>query len=359
MSTPVSALDFGQPMAVVRLGRWSVRIPWRALAVSLVIVLVTVLAGLIALGMGAFRVSVPDVVRALAGSGPEQIRTLVVDWRLSRVVLAVLIGVALGVSGAVFQSLTRNPLGSPDVIGFSSGAYTGTLIAIIAIGTSWTAMVTAGLVGGVVTALAIYLLAYRRGVQGFRLIVVGIAVTAMLGSLNTYLLLHTELWRAQMAAVWGAGSFNGLDWAEVRVVTLTLLVVLPLTFGLSRRMDVLEMGDDAAAALGVRVERIRLLLVILGVSLVAVTSVVAGPIAFVALAAPHIARRLTHGTGVHLASSAAVGAGIMVVCDLVALHAFAPVILPVGLVTVVGGGAYLAWLIAGQARKELAWPSQT
>jgi len=119
-------------------------------------------------------------------------------------------------------------------------------------------------------------------------------------------------------------------------------------------MDVLEMGDDAAAALGVRVERIRLLLVILGVSLVAVTSVVAGPIAFVALAAPHIARRLTHGTGVHLASSAAVGAGIMVVCDLVALHPFAPVILPVGLVTVVGGGAYLAWLIAGQARKELA-----
>jgi len=193
-------------MAVVRLGRWSVRIPWRALAVSLVIVLVTVLAGLIALGMGAFRVSVPDVVRALAGSGPEQIRTLVVDWRLSRVVLAVLIGVALGVSGAVFQSLTRNPLGSPDVIGFSSGAYTGTLIAIIAIGTSWTAMVTAGLVGGVVTALAIYLLAYRRGVQGFRLIVVGIAVTAMLGSLNTYLLLHTELWRAQMAAVWGAAA---------------------------------------------------------------------------------------------------------------------------------------------------------
>jgi iron complex transport system permease protein len=351
VSTP---LEFGRRMLIVRIGSLSVRTPWRTLAVCTAVAALTLVVALIGLGMGSFQVSVPDVVRALSGHGPEQIRTVIVDWRLSRVVLAVLIGVALGLSGAIFQSLTRNPLGSPDVIGFSAGAYTGTLIAIIALGTSWTAMVSAGLGGGIVTALAVYLLAYKRGVHGFRLIVVGIAVTAMLGSLNTYLLLHTELWRAQMAAVWGAGSINGLDWSEVRIVALALLVVLPPMIGLSRRMDLLEMGDDAAAALGIRVEPIRVLLVVLGVACVAVTSVVAGPIAFVALAAPHIARRLTRGTGVELVPSAVVGAALMVVCDQVALHVFDPVILPVGLVTVVFGGLYLAWLLARQARKELA-----
>ena len=346
--------DFGCRVVVLRAAGLSGRLHFRVVVVGLLITGPLVLAGLVALGLGDFQVSVPDVVRALLGQGPQQIQTLVVDWRLSRVVLAVLIGIALGISGAIFQSLTRNPLGSPDVIGFSSGAYTGTLVAMIFIGTSQKSMVAGGLIGGIATALAVYLLAYKRGVHGFRLIVVGIAVTAMLGSLNVYLLLHTELWRAQMAAVWGAGSINGLDWSEVRAMALTLLVVVPFTLGLSRRMEVVEMGDDAAAALGVHVERVRLALVILGVILVAVPTTVAGPITFVALAAPHLARRLTRGSGVQLLPSAAMGAALMVVCDLVALHAFAPVILPAGLVTVVLGGAYLAWLIAANRRKEIA-----
>ena len=346
------SVDFGRRTVVIRAASMSVRLSFRTVAVGVVLIALTLLACLFGLGFGSFQVSVPDVAKALLGQGPEIIQTLVVKWRLSRVVLAVLIGLALGLSGAIFQSLTRNPLGSPDVVGFSTGAYTGTLIAIVFIGTSQGLMIGGALVGGIATALGVYLLAYKRGVHGFRLIVVGIALTAMLGSVNSYLLLNSELWQAKMAAVWGAGSINGLDWSEVRVVAIALAIVVPPTLLLSRQMNAMEMGDDASAALGIRVEPIRLALVVLGVALIAVTSAFAGPIAFVALAAPHIARALTRGTGALLVPSAIVGAALLVVCDIIAQWIFEPIILPVGLVTIVLGGAYLVWLLSRQTRRE-------
>ncbi len=347
------AARLGRGSLVWRAGPASARFRTRTAVVGLVLVALLLLTSPIALGMGSFQVSVPDVVRALFGQGPQAIQTLVVKWRLSRVVLALLIGVALGASGAVFQSLTRNPLGSPDIVGFGSGAYTGAVVAIILVDPSQASIVTGALIGGLLTAAAVYLLAYRQGVQGFRLIVVGIAVTAMLGSATTYLLLHTDLWRAQLAAIWGAGSINGMDWSEVRAVGALLLVSLPAVLVLGRRLSVLELGDDAAAGLGVRVEAVRLGLVLFGVALVAVPSALAGPIQFVALASPHIARALTRGAGAQVVPSALVGAVLMIGCDVIAQHLFAPMILPVGLVTIVLGGAYLTWLIARQARREL------
>jgi len=351
------ASSSGSPTArhalVLRVGPYCVRTSLRAAVVSVAMVVVLVLVSLVALGIGSFQVSVPDVVRALLGEGPEQVRT-VVQWRLSRVVLAVLVGFGLGVSGAVMQSLTRNPLGSPDVIGFGTGAYTGALLAIVFVSASQAVTVPAALVGGMVTALLIYLLAYRRGVHGLRLIVVGIAVTAMLTAANGYLLLHTTLWRAQMAAIWGAGSINGLDWGDVRLVGITTLVALPFVLVLGRSLQQLELGDDAAAQLGVAVEPVRLALLLLSVALVAVSTAVAGPITFVALAAPHLARSVLRVSGVHLVPAGLTGAIVLLVCDVVGQHVLAPVILPVGLVTVVLGGAYLAWLLARGNRKERA-----
>jgi iron complex transport system permease protein len=310
-----------------------------------------VVAALVALGIGSFRVSVPDVVRALLGQGPEQLQTLVGDWRLPRVAMALMFGAALGASGAIFQSLTRNPLGSPDVIGFDAGAYTGVLLTIIVSGGTNQAVLPGAIVGGVVTALAVYLLAYKRGVQGFRLIVVGIAVTAVLGSLNGYLLLKTELWQAMMAAVWAAGSLNGLDWSDARTAAVWLALLVPPLLVFVPRMRMIEMGDDAARALGVRVERDRVALVVLGVALSSTVTALTGPIAFVALAAPQIARRMTRAPGVQVVPAAATGATLLLVCDVVAANAFAPVILPAGLVTVVLGGCYLVWLLARQVER--------
>ena len=147
------------------------------------------------------------------------------NWRLPRVLLALMLGAALGMSGAIFQSLTRNPLGSPDIIGFNSGAYTGALVVILLIGGTYYEIAVGALVGGIATAAVVYLLAYKRGVQGFRLIIVGIAISAMLGSVNTWMILKAKLDDAMAAAVWGAGSLNGLGWTQVWPVVVVLAIL--------------------------------------------------------------------------------------------------------------------------------------
>ncbi|GAA2260313.1 iron-enterobactin ABC transporter permease [Glycomyces scopariae] len=337
---------------VLRAGeRASSRTLLRAFALTAALAAVTVLAAVVALGLGEMRISAVDVVRALVGDAGTAIETVVVQWRLPRVLLGVVFGAALGLSGAIFQSLTRNPLGSPDVIGFDSGAYTGAVVSIIAVG-STALVIPSALAGGIATALAVYLLAYRRGVHGFRLIVVGIALTALLGSVNTYLLLKASLWQAQMAAVWGAGSLNGLDWSDARAGAAVVLVLLVPLLWLGRRLRMLELGDDAAAAMGVAVEPVRLALIVVGVSLSAVVTALAGPIPFVALVAPQLARRITRAPGVQLVPAAVMGAFLLVTCDMVALNV-PPIALPVGLMTIILGGAYLVWLLVAQSRKEL------
>lgn len=339
-------------MITVRAGGLvSLRIRPRSAGVTAALTVGALGLGVIALGLGDVKISAVDVVRTLVGHTSPVLETVVVDWRLPRVVLALMFGAALGLGGAIFQSLTRNPLGSPDVIGFDTGAYTGAVITIIAVGT--TALVIPGaLIGGMVTAVVVYVFAYRHGVHGFRFIVVGIAVTSLLGSLNTYLILRADLWTAQMAAIWGAGSLNGLDWADVRRGAVAISIATLVVICFARRLEALDLGDDAAAALGVRLEPVRLGLMVGGIALTATVTALAGPIFFVSLAAPQLARRLTRSPGVTLVPSAAMGAFLLVSCDLVALYAF-PAVLPVGLITVVLGGAYLVWLLLLQARKEI------
>ncbi len=189
---------------------------------------------------------------------------------------------------------------APDIIGFNSGAYTGALVVILIVGGSYYQVGAGALIGGIVTAAAVYLLAYKRGVQGFRLIIVGIGISAMLASVNTWLILKADLETAMSAAVWGAGSLGALGWSQVGPVTILLLVLVPAILVLGRRMRLLEMGDDAAKALGVRAEPTRLGLVVLGVALTALVTAAAGPIGFVSLAAPQLARRLTRSAGVAL-----------------------------------------------------------
>src|SRR5690606_10481901 len=188
-------------------------------------------------------VPLPDVVRALLGQAEGRIHMVVVEWRLPRTALALILGAALGISGAIFQSLTRNPLGSPDIIGFDAGAYTGALIVITLLGGGYVAVAGGALAGGLVTAALVYVLAYRRGVQGFRLIIVGIGVAAMLTALNTWLLLRAQLEVAMSAAMWGAGSLNGMSLERLGYAALILLVLIPLALVMSRAMSQLELGD--------------------------------------------------------------------------------------------------------------------
>ncbi|MFD8960774.1 FecCD family ABC transporter permease, partial [Streptomyces anulatus] len=263
-----------------------------------------------------------------------------------------LFGAALAMGGAVFQSLTRNPLGSPDVIGFTTGSYTGVVVTLLAGASSYAALAAGALAGGLVTALAVYLLAFRRGVRGFRLIIVGIAVGALLSSVNTWFSVKADVDTALRAAVWGAGSLSAIGWPAVLMASALMAVVALAAPVAQRRMRWLELGDDTAAMLGVRVERTKLLLVVLGVAATAAVTAAAGPIAFVALAAPQIARRLTgRGTSVDHTGSALVGALLLLGADIAAQHAIEGVVLPTGAVTVCVGGAYLLVLLVRESRR--------
>ena len=344
--------DFGRSTAVVR-NRWlSFRVDIRSILVCIPLILAALAVAVASLATGDYEVSVQQVLQAFAGDAPGLAQTIVMEWRLPRVLAALVFGAALGMSGGIFQSMTRNPLGSPDIIGFNTGAYTGALIVMLTIGGGYLGIAAGALVGGILTALAVYLLAYRRGSQGFRLIIVGIGISAMLAAFNHWLILQAELEAALAAAVWGAGSLNGITWEQAAPAAVVVAVVGLGTLAAARRMQLLEMGDDAARALGVRAEPTRLLLLVLGVALTAAVTAVAGPIAFVALAAPQLARRLTRSAGITLVPSAVMGAFLLAASDLAAQRLFAPIQLPVGVVTVCIGGIYLVWLLAREARKS-------
>ncbi|AQX79200.1 iron ABC transporter permease [Plantibacter flavus] len=336
----------------VRVGRVSWVVHRRELVVVGALVAVVVGVGAFALTQGEYRIPLDKLLAAFTGTGSESVLRIVLEWRLPRVVIAVIGGIALGLSGAIFQSITRNPLGSPDIIGFNSGAFTGALIVTLVVGGNYAATVSGALIGGLATALVVYLLAWSRGVQGFRLIVIGIAISAVLNAFNDYLQLRADLNAAIAAASWGMGSLADLGWQDVVPMTIAVAVLVPLLALMSRRLGMLEFGDDIASALGIPVERARLLLLVLGVALTATVTAVAGPIIFVALAAPQLARRLTKSAGITLVPSAAMGAALLLVSDVVAQRIIAPAALPVGAVTVTLGGIYLIALLITQAGKR-------
>ncbi|BEL06150.1 iron-enterobactin ABC transporter permease [Actinoplanes sichuanensis] len=337
---------------VLRRRRVAVRLEWRSLLVCTVLAIAVMSVAVLALMTGSYQLGPDQVVSALAGGETGLVHTIVVEWRLPRVTAAVVFGAALGVSGAVFQSLLRNPLADPGIIGFSQGSFTGALIVILVVNGTYLQLVGGALVGGMATAVVVYLLAYRRGMQGFRLIVVGIGVSAMLESINTWLILKADLEEAMAAAVWGAGSLNGVSWGQVVVGGACIAVLLLLAASLSRPMRQLELGDAAAASHGVRVSPTRLGLIVVGVALTATVTAASGPIAFISLVAPQIARRLARTAGITLAPAAFVGALLCLTADYLAQHV-APTPLPVGLITVILGGGYLGWLLFGEARRRL------
>ncbi|MEU3055643.1 FecCD family ABC transporter permease [Streptomyces griseus] len=337
---------------VLRAGSLSLRATRRSVLVCGLLAVALIALALWAFTLGSYPLSLGDLGAVLSGTARNSVRTVVLEWRAPRIVAAVLFGASLAMGGAIFQSLTRNPLGSPDVIGFTTGSYTGVVLTLLAGASSYSALAVGALTGGLVTAFAVYLLAFRRGVRGFRLIIVGIAVGALLSSVNTWFSVKADVDTALRAAVWGAGSLSAIGWPAVLMSSGLIAVVALVAPVAQRRMRWLELGDDTAAMLGVHVERTKLLLVVLGVAATAAVTAAAGPIVFVALAAPQIARRLTgRGTSVDLAGSALVGALLLLGADIAAQHAIPGVVLPTGAVTVCVGGAYLLVLLVRESRR--------
>ena len=329
-----------------RSGSLSARIPLRPVATGIGLAIVTSALAVVAIGIGDYPVSPGEVIETLFGGGTRATSFIIETLRLPRVVCAVLVGIALGVSGAIFQSLTGNPLGSPDIIGFTYGAAVGALVVITVIGGSGLEISAGALVGGLLTAFVVYGLSYKRGVSGYRLVLIGIGVSAVMLAAIDYLLTRARIEEAVQATVWLVGSLNGRGWDQVRPLAITLILLVPAALLLARSLRMLEMGDDAAKALGLQVERARLALVVVAVGLVAVATTAAGPIAFVALAAPQLARRLARLPNPGIVTSGLMGAGLLLASDIAGQRLLGDTQLPVGIMTGLTGGAYLAWLLA-------------
>lgn len=323
--------------------RRSLRVRTNAVTAALAAGVVVALC--VALSYGDVVIPLPDLLATLGGGGNGGTRFVLFDLRLPRAVTGLLVGIAFGMSGAVFQTLLRNPLASPDVIGISAGASSCAVLATMVLGLSGFALSLSALVGAVLAAVLIYALAWRRGVTGYRLVLVGIGVGALLSSLISYLMTNSEVTEAQTALVWLAGSLNERTWSEVWPLLAALVVLLPATLLTARTLRPLELGDEAATGLGNRVQWSRLGLLGCAVALAGVATAAAGPVAFVAFVSAPIARRLMPGRGPALVPAALTGALVVLVADFAAQHLLGPTQFPVGVITSVVGAPYLLWLL--------------
>jgi iron complex transport system permease protein len=299
-------------------------------------------------GRGEFPIAAPDVLAALVGAGDEATSFIVLELRLPRALCAALAGAALGIAGAIFQDVARNPLVAPDVIGISAGASLAA-VALIVLGnvTGTVPVPLAALGGAAATGAVLYALAWRGGVQGYRLVLVGIAVAALLDAGVLYVLARGQIFEVAQAYVWLVGSLNGRGWEHVWPLAAALGVLVPLALALGRQLEVLQLGDDVARTLGVRVERARLALLAVAVGLTGVAVAATGPIAFLAFIAPHIARRIAGSVApaAVLAVAAATGALLLLCADLAGRLLFAPTEIPVGIVSSIVAAPYFLYLL--------------
>lgn len=303
------------------------------------------LAGvMLTLTLGQSFTPLTTVLRILGGAEVPGAGFTVRELRLPRAVISVLTGACFGLGGIAFQTMLRNPLASPDIIGISTGASTGAVFAIVVLSMSGPAVSVVAIVAGLGVALLIYALSWRQGVTGGRLILIGIGLAAMLQSVTAYLLMRAPSWTLQEALRWMTGSVNGAQLDQALPLLIALLLFGGLLLSRSRDLETLRLGDDIAAGLGVRLATTRMIIVISAVALVAFATAVSGPIAFVAFLSGPIASRLLARRGSLLIPSALVGALLVLMGDYAGQFVL-PARYPVGIVTGVLGAPYLIYLI--------------
>lgn len=350
---PVAPGGTGAGAAVapgVRLGAVSfVWRPWLA-GVTLLLAAATFLVFCLSIGVGDFPIALSRVVATLLGRGEQVDEFVIMDLRMPRALAGVVVGVALGVSGALTQSLARNPLASPDVLGITSGAGAVAVFLVTVSGGAAAAVVSsvglsaAALAGGLGTGLLVYFLAWRRGIDGFRLILIGISVTAVMQAITTWLLVTADIRDVARAQAWLVGSLDNRSWDEVWVALWCTLALLAVVSAVAFQFKPMHFGDDVAAGLGVRYAAVRAVLLLCAVLLAGVAVSAAGPVPFVALVAPQVAMRLARFPTPPLTASGLVGALLLTGSDLVARTAL-PISLPVGVVTAAIGGPFLVYLL--------------
>jgi iron complex transport system permease protein len=351
--------------APLRVGPLSWLVPLRA---ALAVVLgLAALALLVALDLshGDFEIPLSDVVATLLGGGDPGQQFIVRELRLPQTVVALLVGAALGLAGALTQTFARNPLASPDLLGVTEGAAVGAVGVIVLSGASGyggglvagslqqVGLPLAAFGGGLATATLLYVLSWRRGIDGQRLVLVGIGIGAALSAATSWLLVSARIQDAASAQIWLNGSLNARGWEQAVPLLVTLAVLVPVALVLIRTLNAIQLGDDSAVGLGVRLQWTQLLVLLVAVGLAAIAVSAVGPLEFVAFVVPQVALRLTGGSRPPVVASMVLGSCLVVGADLVT-RVVIPFPLPAGLVTAALGAPYLIWLLLRANRKASA-----
>ncbi|MBA3782078.1 MAG: iron ABC transporter permease [Nocardioides sp.] len=351
--------------APLRVGATSWLVPLRAVgATGSGVALLAVLVAL-DLALGDFPIPVREVVATLLGRGDAGQEFIVFDLRLPQTMVALLAGAALGLAGALTQTFARNPLASPDILGVTEGAAAGA-VAVIVLGGG--AGYSGGLVSGALqsiglpiaaflgaltTATLLYVLSWRRGIDGQRLVLIGIGIGACLTALTSWLLVRARIQDAASAQVWLNGSLSGRGWDQGTPLIWTLVVLVPVSLLLVRNLNALQLGDESARGLGVKLQTTQLLTLLAAVGLSAVAVSAVGPLEFVAFVVPQVALRLVGGSRPPMVASMVYGGCLVVGADLLT-RVVIPVAMPAGLVTAAIGAPYLIWLLLRANKKVTA-----
>ncbi|MPZ63090.1 MAG: iron chelate uptake ABC transporter family permease subunit [Propionibacteriales bacterium] len=326
----------------------SFRIELHTLWVLLAFGLVATVALVVSVAVGEFPISPAEVVRTVVGRGEPQHAFIVMELRLPRAIVAFAVGAALGAAGVVFQGLTRNGLAAPEIIGVAAGANLAAVVVIVILPDTPLALLpVAAMAGALVATALVYRLAWRGGTSPVRLILVGIAMT-MIGHALVMAVVSTidEVIHASQLVIFMAGSVYGKGWPELTALAPWILVLLPLAVGWARHLDVLRLGDHPARGLGAHVERERFALMAIAAGLAGAAVAIAGPVGFVGLMAPHIARRLVGAAHAAVLPVAAMAGGtIVILADALARTLFAPVEIPVGVMTAIVGAPFFLVLL--------------
>ncbi|AWI38248.1 ferrichrome ABC transporter membrane protein [Bacillus safensis FO-36b] len=324
----------------------------RALVVTVVLLCLSAAVVLYSLNTGTLKLNPVMVVKTLFGFGDFQSETVLFDYRLPRIVVTMLAGIGLGIAGGILQSLSRNPLADPGIIGLNAGAAFGLIVfvtyfhALEGNPSLLIPLFTFG--GGLLAAAVIVLLAYDRheGLVPIRLILVGIAIAAGFSALTLYLSLKLDEDTYTFASRWLVGNVWGRDWIHVLALLPWIVCLVPLTLMQSNTLNALTLGDAVASSVGVRVQRKRLLLLTLAVGLASASVSMTGGIGFIGLVAPHLARRLVGSLHQYfLPVSALLGLLILVSADTIGRSIFAPNAIPAGVVVAFIGAPYFLYLL--------------
>ncbi|MHC0038205.1 FecCD family ABC transporter permease [Pseudoneobacillus sp. C159] len=334
-------------------GKISLLIDKKALKVFLTLLLVSFSIFVISTGMGDMKISPINVLKVFFGGGTKMEQLVVQNFRLPRIIVALMVGMGLAAAGGILQGLIRNPLASPDILGITGGA-SFAVVGFLAffsdennsltVSIEW--MPVSAFVGATVVALLVYFLAWKNGVSPIRLVLIGIGISALMQAFTTLMMIMGPIYRASQANIWITGTVYGSNWKNVTIIVPCTLVLIVITLLLARNVNIQELGDEIATGVGSQVQKQRFWLLIVATALVGTSVAFAGGIGFVGLMAPHMARRLVGSAfGALLPVSALIGGILVMVADLIGRTMFSPLEIPAGVFTASIGAPYFIYLL--------------